>query len=127
MSALLWPLFSRWTWAEPATDIAGTTGEDDALASVSFFDVAQPATVVAVTSVEGSALASVRLVCRGYNQPLWWRLRHVRALFWLLVSWLAWDLPLIVVVGSTGYGADVASVLLDGLGPASHCGGVHDR
>jgi hypothetical protein len=36
VSVLLWPLFPLSAWAQPATVVAGTTGEDSDLATVSF-------------------------------------------------------------------------------------------
>jgi hypothetical protein len=34
LRALLWPLFARSSWDQPATEVADTTGEGAALASV---------------------------------------------------------------------------------------------
>ena len=39
LRALLWPLIDRTAWAQPATVMAGTTGEGVALASVRFVGV----------------------------------------------------------------------------------------
>jgi hypothetical protein len=54
-------MFSRSTWAQPATVVAGNSDEPDNLASVHFDVVALPATVVAGNSDEPDDLASVRL------------------------------------------------------------------
>ena len=59
--ALLWPLFARSAWAQPAIVLAGTKVEGAALASISWSAWALPATVLAGTTVEGAPLASVRL------------------------------------------------------------------
>jgi hypothetical protein len=37
--ALIWPLFAWTAWVQSATVVAGTTGEDDALASVPLLGV----------------------------------------------------------------------------------------
>jgi hypothetical protein len=63
--ALLWSLFARSAWAQPATLVAGTT-------------------------VEGAALASVRSVRVGSASHSLWRTRQVRALLWPLIDRSAW-------------------------------------
>jgi hypothetical protein len=56
---LLWPLSARWAWEEPATEVAGTTGEVADLTSVRFFCVVKPAADVGGKAGEGAGLASV--------------------------------------------------------------------
>jgi hypothetical protein len=46
----------------------------------------------------------------------------VRELLWPLFDRSAWDQLATVVVGTSGNVADLASVLLVGVEPASHCG-----
>jgi hypothetical protein len=41
---------------------------------------------------------------------------------WPLFSWSAWVQPPNVVVGTTGEGVDLTSVLWVGMGSANHCG-----
>jgi hypothetical protein len=113
--ALMWPLFSWSTWAQPTNGVAGTPGECAALAFVRLVGVAQPATVVAGRTGEVAALGSFRSVgmgsashcgggddisgrcsvlfslCRrGLSQPRWWLTRQVRALLWPLFAQSAW-------------------------------------
>jgi hypothetical protein len=64
---------------------------------------------------------------RGFRQPLWWRPRQVRALLRPLFTLSAWAQHANVVVGKTDHCAALASLRLVGVGPASHCGGGHDR
>ena len=59
MSELLWPLFALSAWPQPATVLAGTSGEGSDQDSVLFFGLVQPATVVDNTPSEGPDLASV--------------------------------------------------------------------
>jgi hypothetical protein len=50
----------------------------------------------------------------------------VRALIWPLIVRSASAQTAIAVAGMRVEGAAVASVLLVGVGPSSHCRGVHD-
>jgi hypothetical protein len=67
--ALLWPLFPRSAWDQPATVLTGTTGEGAALASVHLVGVGSASHSVAGTTVEGAALASVLSVSVGSGDP----------------------------------------------------------
>jgi hypothetical protein len=98
---LLWPLFSRSTWA-------------------------QPAPVVAARQVR-AMLWPLFLCQSGLIQPLCWRARQVRALLWPLYVRSAWAQAATAVAGTTGEGAALASVLSVGVGSARHCVGGHDR
>jgi hypothetical protein len=82
--AKLWPLFHRSAWAEPASVLAGTTGEGAELAC-------SPGR-------------------RGFSQPVWRRARQVRALLWPLFDRLAWAQPAKMVADTTDEGAAPASV-----------------
>jgi hypothetical protein len=122
---ILWPLVSWSAWAQQGTVLAGTSGED--------------------------AAQVCSLGRRGPRQPLWWRLRQVRALLWSLVArsaltqpaivvlgttgegsamdsvfWSAWSQPATLVLGTKVEGAALASSLLICVGPANHCGGGYD-
>jgi hypothetical protein len=106
----------------------GKTGEGAALASVRSVGVGSANPCGGGTTGDGAALASVRLVgVSSYRQTLCWRARQVRALLWPLFVLSAWAQPATVVADTTGEGAVLASVRLVGVGPASHCGGRHDR
>jgi hypothetical protein len=99
--ALLWPLFARSEWAQPATVVEGTTGE-------------------------GAAPCSVRLVgvsseshcCGGTTGD---------ALIWPPIACLAWTDAATEVASSKDEGAGLASVRSVGVGRARHCGDEQDR
>jgi hypothetical protein len=74
--ALLWALFAWSSSAQPATVVAGTTGEGFALASIQSFDVSQSANMVA-------------------GRKLW-------ALLWPLLARLVFAQPATVEAGTTG-------------------------
>jgi hypothetical protein len=67
------------------------------------------------TVVAGKTNEADRRVLR---QPLCWRTRQLRSLFWPLFAWSALAQPATVLAGTTGEGADLASYLLVGVGPA---------
>ena len=58
MRFLLWPLFPRSAWSNPATELAGSIIEGTALSYVSSFVVCSDSYCVAVTTGKGFALAS---------------------------------------------------------------------
>jgi hypothetical protein len=102
--------------------VAGTTGEGAALASVL-------SVCVGSASHCGGGHDRLRLGCvlfslgrSGLSHPLCWRARLLRTLLWLLIACSAWAPPATVVVGTIGDVADLASVLLFGVGSANHCG-----
>jgi hypothetical protein len=86
----------------------------------------QPANMVACTASEDGALACL-FGLRGLSQPLWWRARQMRTLLWPLFDRSAWAVPVTVVAGTRFDGAELASVRLVGVSPASHCGDEHHR
>jgi hypothetical protein len=115
LTVLLWPLIAWWAWDQPGTVVVDTTAEVAVLASFERSAWAQSATVVAGTKAEGAGLDCVRLnsvdtatqcgggndclghcsgLCsldrRGISQPLWSRLRQLRALLWSLFARFAW-------------------------------------
>jgi hypothetical protein len=59
--------------------------------------------------------------------PLWWWAGQVIALYWPLISWLAWARPATVVADTAGKGSDLASVRVVGVGSSSHWGGGNVR
>jgi hypothetical protein len=61
------------------------------------------------------------------SQQLWWRSRMLRALLWPLFAFTARAQPATVVAYTKVEGAALASVLLVGVGSASHCGGWDNR
>jgi hypothetical protein len=95
VSALLWPLFEWSALPQPATMLAGTTGEGDVIAS--------------------------SLGRRGISKLLWWRARMLRALFWPLFARSAWAQPAIVVADTTVEGIILASARSVGVDSTSHC------
>jgi hypothetical protein len=99
--ALLWPLFARSAWDEPATVVAGTTREGAALASVRSVGLGSTSQCVCGKTGVGASLACVRL-------------------------W-AWALPANVVAGTTGDVAALVSVPSVGVGTVSHWVFWHDR
>jgi hypothetical protein len=99
--ALLWPLFALTAWAQPATTVAGTSGEN-------------------------AALASVSLIGLGMSQPTWWLERKRRALLWPLFAWSAWAHSATVVAGRKVEGAALSPVRLVGVSSGNHCGGWHN-
>jgi hypothetical protein len=56
-------------------------------------------------------------------QPLLWRARQVRSLFWPLFSWSAWVQQATVCAGTTGEGVAVACVRSVDVVSASQFGG----
>jgi hypothetical protein len=123
---LLWALFARSAWSQPANMLAGTTGEVTALASFRSVGV-------------GSARHSVaghnrRVHCSGMfshdrcwlSQPLWWRTRHVRAQIWPPFALSAWSQPATVVAVTKIEGTALASVRSVDVGSTNDCGRVHD-
>jgi hypothetical protein len=113
--ALVWPLFARSAWAQPATVVAGTIGEGPALASVRLVGVGS-----------ASQCGGGNYKCK-LRQPLWRGSRQVRALLWPLIASSAWVQPATVVVGMTGEGASLASVRFVGVGSSRQCGDWNDR
>jgi hypothetical protein len=97
--ALLWPLFARSAWAQPATVVTDATVESAALA------------------LDGLGPASQ---CGGEHDK-------VRALLWPLFPRSVWAQPATVLAGTTVEGASLASVLSVCIGSASHWVGGHDR
>jgi hypothetical protein len=86
MRALLWPLFARSAWAQPANVVADTTGEGAALASVCLFGVVPDKYCDFGHDKSRRCSGFCSLGRRGLSQPLRWRARHVRALLWPLFS-----------------------------------------
>jgi hypothetical protein len=106
---LLWPLFARSAWAQPATVLAGTRIEDATLAS---FARSTWLNHVSVILFDRSA----------WDQPVTvWRARQVREHFWPLFSWSAWVQPASEVAGLTGVCAALASVRSVGINTTTHC------
>jgi hypothetical protein len=99
--ALLCRLLFRSAWVQPATVVAGASGEGAALHSVPSVGVGQASHCGGGKKVEGAALATVRLI--GEAQPA------------------------TVLAGTTDKGAALDSSRLFGVGSGSHCGGGHDR
>jgi hypothetical protein len=83
--ALLRPLFARSAWSQPATMVAGTTGEGADLASV-------PSVGVGSTSICGGGKTDEALLGPLFSLSAWvqqppcWLARQVRELLWPLVA-----------------------------------------
>ena len=77
--ALLWSLFPRSTWAQPATELAVTTGEDDALSSDLLVGVGPASQYVGVHEMLGWCSGFCLFGRRGLSQPLCLRARQVSA------------------------------------------------
>ena len=152
MRALLWPLFDRSAWAQPATVVAVTIVVDADVATVRSVGVGSASHYVGGATVHGAAQNSVRLLglgsaihcdgahdwlghCSGLcslrrlglSQQLWWRARQVRDLLCPMFTCSSWVQPATVVPGMTGQVASLASTRLVGESSASHSGGGHDR
>jgi hypothetical protein len=125
--ALVWPLFASSAWVQPATVVANTKGEGDALASVRLVGVGSASHCGGEREKWDRCYGLYSLDRRGHSQPLWWQARQARALFWPLFARTAWSHPATVVADTTGEGAALASVRFVGVGPGSHCGGGHDK
>jgi hypothetical protein len=141
-------VFARWSWAQPATVLAGTTGEGAALASFRSLSVGS-----AFHCGGGHySLASVRYVgmgsashcgdwhdrrgrCSGLcslgrrelKLPLWWRAPQKMALLWPLLALSARAQPATVVAGTRVEVVFLASVRLVCLDSATYCAGGQDR
>jgi hypothetical protein len=103
LTALLWSLFARLAWAQPAIVVASMTVRVILWPLIVLLASDQTGTVVVDTTGEGDVLASVRLVGVGSAQEA------------------------TEVAGTTAEGALLASILSFGVGSASHCAGGHDR
>jgi hypothetical protein len=84
--ALLWPLFSRSAWAQPATVVAGTTGEGASVASDRYFSVGRASHCCVDQDRRGRCSFLYSLGRRGLSQQLCGRALQVRALLWPLFA-----------------------------------------
>jgi hypothetical protein len=142
MRALLWPLFDRSAWAQPATMAERRTLWDTALASVRSVVVRSASHCGGGHDCCGFDQASVRSIGVGsashryggsdrlgrFNglcsldrrdliQPMWGLAHQVRALLCSLFARSAWCHPATVL----------SSDRMVGVGSAMHCGGGQDR
>jgi hypothetical protein len=124
--ALLWPLFVRLGRSQPATVVAGTTGEGAALAFVRSVVVGSATHCGGGNHMIGRCTGLCSLGRIWPSQPMWWRARKVRALLWPLLTRSEWAQPATVLAGTTSEGAALDSVRLVDVGSASLCGGGHD-
>jgi hypothetical protein len=125
LRALFWPLFAWSSWAQPATVEAGAKSEIVALASIRSICVVSTSHCCGRHDRRGRCFGLCSLGRRGLIQPLWWRIRQVKALLWPLFDSSAWAQEATVVAGTTGEGAALASVLSVGISSGSHfCGGT---
>ena len=125
--ALLCPFFAWSALPQPAIAVEVITGEATALASVARSTWTQPATVLAGTAVECDALISVRLVGLGSTNDCDFWTRQVRSLQWTLLYWSAWSQPATVEAGTKGEVDSLAAVRSVVVVSASHCVGGHER
>jgi hypothetical protein len=107
--------------------VAGTTGEDAALASVRSLGFGSASHCGVGNDRSGRRYDLCSLGWRGLKQPMWWRKRMVKTLLWTLFARSAWAQPATVVVGKTVQGAALASVRLVGMDLESRYGRGHDR
>jgi hypothetical protein len=114
--ALLWPLFLRSAWVQPATVEAVTTGEGAALACLRSVGMGSASHCGGGHDRGGRCSGFYALGRCELSQPLWWRARQLRVLLWPLFSRWAWAKPATAVVGTTGEGAALASVISVGEG-----------
>ena len=122
MRALLCHPFALSAWSQPATVVAGTSGEGDAMASVRWFGVGSASHCVGGYEVESGALASVRLVGIG-SASQFWRIRQLRVPLWPLFHRSVLDQPASVLAGTTGEGVALASFRSFGFESANPHGG----
>jgi hypothetical protein len=101
MRTILWPLFARSTWSQPATVSAGNTVEGAALASVRLVAVGPASHCGGGYDRGGRWPGLFSLVQRRFSQALWLRAREVRALQLTLFSWSAWPHSATLVAGTT--------------------------
>jgi hypothetical protein len=123
--ALIWPVFDRSAWAQPATVVSITKFEGGPLASVPSVGVGSGKHCGGGHDGRGRCSGLCSLHRRGLRQPLWWWARHVRALLWPLFVRSAWAQPATVVAGTTGKGASLATGRPVGVVTASNCDGGH--
>jgi hypothetical protein len=98
----LWFLFPRAVWAQPATALAGMTGDC-------------------------TPLATECLVGMGSSNHCGGGLERWEALFWPLVARSAWAQAANAVAVTTNEGDAQASVFSIGVVASSHCDGGHER
>jgi hypothetical protein len=100
MRALLWPLFDRSVWAQPATLVTVTTVEGAFLESVRFDSVGSPTVCGGELDSLGHCSGLCSLGWRGGSQSQWWRARQAKALIWHLFYLSASSQPHNVVAGT---------------------------
>jgi hypothetical protein len=127
MRALDWLLFAQTAWAQPATVVAGITGEGDGLALSPFVGVGTTSHCGGGNDWFGRCSVFCPLGRRGLKHPKCWRARQLREMLRLLFARSAWAHPTTVVGHTTCEGGALAFVRLVSLGPTSHFGGGPDR
>jgi hypothetical protein len=105
--AMFWPLFPRSAWAQPATVVAGTTGEGLAVASVRLVGVGLARSELACKSGEGFDLASIRSVGVGTESHCG---GGIDSLLKSLYARSVWAQSVTMLAGTSVEGAVVASV-----------------
>jgi hypothetical protein len=144
-------VFACSTWAQTATEVAGTNAERAALASVRLVDVGSDSHCGGgnYSSLRCSGLCSI--FRRGLRQPQCWRGRLLRALLfpvfacstwaqsatvvggrllrallWPLFACSTWDQTATVLAVTTAEGAALYCVSFFDVGTDSDCGGEDD-
>jgi hypothetical protein len=90
VKALIWPLFDRSAWGQPATVVADTTGEGAGLVSVLSVGVGSATHCGGGHDMRGRYSGLCSLGRQGISQPLWCRKRVVRVPLWPLFACSAW-------------------------------------
>jgi hypothetical protein len=114
---LFLPLFAWSAWAQPATVVAGTSGEGASLATVRSIGVG--------SASHCGGGHDRREHCSGLYS--FHRRRLLRALLWPLFALSWWAQPATVMEGTTGEGAGLDTVRSVVVDSASHCGGGNYR
>jgi hypothetical protein len=125
--ATIWPLFAWYAWDNPANVVAGTTGEDAALASVRSAGVGSASHCGGEHDRCGLLSGLYSAGRRGIKTTLWWGPRQVRVLLRPLFARWAWAQNRTVVAGTKGEGATMTFDSMFGVSSFCHCSGWHDR
>jgi hypothetical protein len=123
---MLWPLFARAAWAQPANLVADMTCEGAVLTSFRLVMRGPSQPLCRRARQVNSSLRICSIVLQGLSQPLRWRERQVRALFWPLFAWSKWAQATNVVVGTTVEDFALASVQSFGVCYVSLCRGKYE-
>ena len=127
MRALLWTLFSRSAWAQPATIVAGTISKVVDVASVLSVGFGSDSLCDGDHNIWGRWCGLCSICRRAPSQPLLFWARDVRVQLWPLFSRSAWAKKATVLADTIGVGVFLASFLFDVVRSSNHCGGGNEK